>query len=194
MKSIISAITSKGLMGRFTLSKEQKEWYHISQELKAMFKNADACDEVMSQWGNPTRKELLKMYTNNIKFCIEKNLPYLPYIRKVWKGKCEDMGIFVDNEEIDILNYPIAVCNGSCLGDISYNKNHTAIYQIYARHSTYLNITAENDCFVFVFMYGNKCRVKCTAKDKSKIVVFKYDDTGLEFYGKKAIIKETACL
>lgn len=176
---------------KISLSKEQREWYDTSEELKQMFVKAGLCEGWTKAWGNPTRKELISKYTSGIKFAIEHNIPYLPYLRKVFKGNCEDMGVFIDDETINIANYPVVVCNGNCLGDILVNKRDISFYQIHVRHDSYLDIVSDNDGWVFVYMYGDKCKVRCTAKKMSNIVIFKYSEDGTEFFGKQAVIKNT---
>ena len=123
--------------------------------------------------------DLSSLFIRGIDFCISENFPTLDYLRDNFKGKCEDYGVYID-DEIAGENIPDIVLNGACKGVVIYNGY--SVSRIYARHDTLLKINvSENailtiDAFdnsmievnatglrvkVFVHLYGN-ATVKCS--------------------------------
>lgn len=177
------------LKDKYNHKREVATWQPLSDELKLMYIKAKACEDWICDWGTPTRKELLSKYTSmeGLKFSIKHNIPSVEFFEKNLKGKCEDMGIYINDENAKSVNQETVVLNGSCNADILIDKRDYALYHVHVRHNSIANIRATHGSYVWVKVYGNAAHIKCEVSDGAKIIVFYMNEKGKKVIFKKQI-------
>lgn len=177
------------LKEKYNHKRDVATWRPLSEELKLMYIKAKACQEWIDDWGTPTRKELLSKYTNfcGLKFSINHNIPSVDFFEKNLKGKCEDMGIYINDDNSKSINQEVTVLNGSCNVDVLIDKREYALYHVHVRHSSIANITATHGSYVWVKVYGNAAHIKCDVFDGAKVIVFYMNEKGTKTIFKKEV-------
>lgn len=179
---------------RYAYKKEVAMWHPLSEKLRQVYVEAGLCETWTSNWGEPTRKELLSKYTSfaGVKFSIEHNIPSVDFIDKNLKGHCEDMGIYVNDDNVKSHNQETVVLNGNCNGVISVDNNRIAIHYIHVRNNTIINVEALNGSYSWIKVYGNQAHIKLNVKDGAKVVVFYMNEKGTATIFKKNITESNS--
>lgn len=76
---------------------------------------------------------LAELYIRGIDFCIKNDYPTLDFLRTNFKGKCEDYGVYVDDEVVE-KNRKDVVLNGGCKAMLEYDG--FAVSNIYISGTT----------------------------------------------------------
>lgn len=144
-------------------------------ELKKELKSAAIKHGICTGWqqilDDVTDKEILvRMYLRGIDFCLSNDYPSVGYIEKHFKGMCEKMGVFV-NEPVHVSNLRKVVAVGNCVGTVNY-KDY-AVAQVFVKHSSHLNITAETYSNVTIDCFDDSV-VNIKAKTGAVVVVCQY--------------------
>ena len=125
------------------------------------------------------KEELIKMFLAGIDFCIINNYPTPEYIEANFKGMCEKLGVYV-NEEAVLHNVRKLVFIGNCSAQLSYDSYEVA--QIYVKDNSIVHVKADDHAIIMVDCFDNS-KVTAKAVNGAKIIVNKYLGGQIEFIG-----------
>lgn len=125
--------------------------------------------------------ELAKLYVRGIDFCIINDYPTLDFIRTNFKGKCEQYGVFVDDEERSIRNLPDVVMNGNCKAMMEYDGY--TVSRIYVRHNSKVSVNVSDYAMVTIDAFDNADLVIAVAGKDAQIMVNMYGNSKVKCIG-----------
>lgn len=142
---------------------------NISEELKSQAISCGLCSPWQSEWGEPSKDELVEKYVRGIDFAIEHNFPSLEYMVRNFDDCMNKHGVYV-SQELSLKNPRITVANGSCTGDLLFNE--FAVGRVYVRHNSDLTIHVSGMAKVFISLYDN-CKIKVVQDGMAKVYIYK---------------------
>lgn len=113
---------------------------------------------------------LCSMFVAGIDFCISENYPTLEFLRENLKGKCEEFGIFID-DQVSITNLSDSVLNGSCSANLVYSDY--TVSRLYIRHNSKAIIDICDHAIVTVDAFDNSS-LEITASEGTKVLINLY--------------------
>lgn len=143
---------------------------NISEDLKNQAISLGLCQEWTDEWGTPDKDELCDKYVRGIDFAIEHNYPSLEEMKANFDGVMQKHGIYV-SENIDLVNPPLVIANGSCTGHACYDK--FSVGRMYVRHDSVVTVYAGGSAKVFISLYDS-AKLKVLCEDTAKVYVYKY--------------------
>lgn len=125
-------------------------------------------------------KSLIELYIRGIDFCIMNDYPTVDFIREHFKGKCEEFGVFID-DDVEQKNAPNIVLNGNCRAFLEYDGYSVA--NIYARHNTRGSVNVSDNSIVTIDIFDDSDLNVATAGDDAKVFVNVYGNANVECLG-----------
>lgn len=125
-------------------------------------------------------KDLADLYKRGIDFCISEDYPTLDFLRENFKGKCEDFGVYID-DEVDAINQDQVVLNGACRAVLAYDGY--SVSRVYARHGAEVAINACDSAWVTVDAFDDARIVVAVAGKDAHVSVNLYGDASVECLG-----------
>lgn len=125
-------------------------------------------------------KSLIELYIRGIDFCIMNDYPTVDFIREHFKGKCEEFGVFID-DDVEQKNAPNIVLNGNCRAFLEYDGYSVA--NIYARHNTRGSVNVSDNSIVTIDIFDDSELNVATAGDDAKMFVNVYGNANVECLG-----------
>lgn len=125
-------------------------------------------------------KSLIELYIRGIDFCIMNDYPTVDFIREHFKGKCEEFGVFID-DDVEQKNAPNIVLNGNCRAFLEYDGYSVA--NIYARHNTRGSVNVSDNSIVTIDIFDDSELNVATAGDDVKVFVNVYGNANVECLG-----------
>lgn len=125
-------------------------------------------------------KSLIELYIRGIDFCIMNDYPTVDFIREHFKGKCEEFGVFID-DDVEQKNAPNIVLNGNCRAFLEYDGYSVA--NIYARHNTRGSVNVSDNSIVTIDIFDDSELNVATAGDDAKVFVNVYGNANVECLG-----------
>lgn len=125
-------------------------------------------------------KSLIELYMRGIDFCIMNDYPTVDFIREHFKGKCEEFGVFID-DDVEQKNAPNIVLNGNCRAFLEYDGYSVA--NIYARHNTRGSVNVSDNSIVTIDIFDDSELNVATAGDDAKVFVNVYGNANVECLG-----------
>lgn len=98
-------------------------------------------------------EEMISLYIKGIDFCIQEDFPTLNFIRENFKGKCEQHGVFIDDNITDCRNVQDIVLNGNCRAMLEYDGY--SVSRLFARHSTKAAINVSDHAILTIDAFNN---------------------------------------
>lgn len=126
---------------------------NLSETLKKQAIDLGLCRQWTEAWGDCDQQELINKHKKGIDFCIEHQYPSNEFIKANFdRTLLHDNLIFVD-ERINLDDAPsgVYILNGECSGTLHFRS--WAAATVYVRHSSNVNIIAEDFAKVFVRVY-----------------------------------------
>lgn len=126
----------------------------LSDTLKRQAHELSACHKAMRNWpenGEPQR--LIELWKSNIDFALDNNFPSPDFIKANFDRDLLNANLIFVDEFVDMDMAPsgIYVLNGECSGRIRLAPWTAATF--YVRHSSKINIVADDFAKVFVRLY-----------------------------------------
>lgn len=123
---------------------------------------------------------LAELYIRGIDFCIKNDYPTLDFLRTNFKGKCEDYGVYVDDEVVE-KNRKDVVLNGSCKAMLEYDG--FAVSNIYIRHNSKASVNVGDHAIVTIDIFDNSYLAIAVAGKYAKVLVNVYGKATVEIAG-----------
>lgn len=143
---------------------------NVSEDLKKQAIELGLCEKWTKTWGDNRHKELLLMkYVKGIKWCMDRGFPTIAYMKEHFDGVMEKYGVYLSGL-IVLDNETTLVLKGDCKASLTYGDY--SVGTAWIGDNADVEIKVSGKAIVYVHAYDN-CRVKITAKDKSKVVVYK---------------------
>lgn len=163
----------------------QKE-LEVKMEVVRELKNDGIAKGLCRQWQMKLKDELdvedlSKLFIQGIDFCISENFPTLDYFRTHFKGKCEEFGIFIDDEVSDLVDSPDVVLNGHCKAMLRYSGYTVA--RIFARHNSEAAVNVANNAIVTIDAFDDTNLVVATAGSDTQVFVNLYGNAQAQCIG-----------
>ena len=131
---------------------------------------------------------LVQLYVKGIDFCISEDFPTLEFIRENFKGKCEEFGIFIDDEVSDLVDSPDVVLNGHCKAMLRYSGYTVA--RVFARHNSEAAVNVENNAIVTIDAFDDTNLVVATAGSDTQVFVNLYGNAQAHCIGHGIVLKK----
>ena len=116
--------------------------------------------------------ELARLYIDGIDFCISEDYPTLPFLREHFKGKCEEYGVFID-DELMAHNKPSMVLNGACKAMVDCDEY--SVSNIYIRHTSKASVTVSGNAIATIDLF-DKAELFLSVVNDGKAIVNVYGD------------------
>lgn len=123
---------------------------------------------------------LAELYIRGIDFCIKNDYPTLDFLRTNFKGKCEDYGVYVDDEVVE-KNRKDVVLNGDCKAMLEYDG--FAVSNIYIRHNSKSSVNVGDHAIVTIDIFDNSYLAIAVAGKYAKVLVNVYGKATVEIVG-----------
>ena len=123
---------------------------------------------------------LAELYIRGIDFCIKNDYPTLDFLRTNFKGKCEDYGVYVDDEVVE-KNRKDVVLNGDCKAMLEYDG--FAVSNIYIRHNSKASVNVGDHAIVTIDIFDNSYLAIAVAGEYAKVLVNVYGKATVEIAG-----------
>lgn len=123
---------------------------------------------------------LAELYIRGIDFCIKNDYPTLDFLRTNFKGKCEDYGVYVDDEVVE-KNRKDVVLNGDCKAMLEYDG--FAVSNIYIRHNSKASVNVGDHAIVTIDIFDNSYLAIAVAGKYAKVLVNVYGKAAVEIAG-----------
>lgn len=123
---------------------------------------------------------LAELYIRGIDFCIKNDYPTLDFLRTNFKGKCEDYGVYVDDEVVE-KNRKDVVLNGDCKAMLEYDG--FAVSNIYIRHNSKASVNVGDHAIVTIDIFDNSYLAIAVAGKYAKVLVNVYGKATVEIAG-----------
>ncbi len=124
---------------------------------------------------------LVQLYVKGIDFCISEDFPTLEFMRENFKGKCEEFGIFIDDEISDLVDNPDTVLNGNCKAMLKYSGYTVA--RVFARHNSEAAVNVANNAIVTIDAFDDTNLVIATAGSDAQVFVNLYGNAQVQCIG-----------
>ncbi len=131
---------------------------------------------------------LVQLYVKGIDFCISEDFPTLEFMRDNFKGKCEEFGIFIDDEISDLVDSPDVVLNGHCKAMLRYSGYTVA--RIFVRHNSEAAVNVANNAIVTIDAFDDTNLVIATAGSDAQVFVNLYGNAQAHCIGHGIILKK----
>lgn len=131
---------------------------------------------------------LVQLYVKGIDFCIGEDFPTLEFMRENFKGKCEEFGIFIDDEVSDLVDSPDVVLNGHCKAMLRYSGYTVA--RVFARHNSEAAVNVENNAIVTIDAFDDTNLVIATAGSDTQVFVNLYGNAQAHCIGHGIVLKK----
>jgi hypothetical protein len=170
----------------------QKE-SEVKMEVVRELKNDGIAKGLCRQWQMKLKDELdvadlSSLFIRGIDFCISENFPTLDYLRDNFKGKCEEYGIYIDDDEIAGENIPDMVLNGACKGALIYDGY--SVSRIYARHGTALKVNVSENAILTIDAFDNSIIEINAIGLRAKVFVHLYGNASAKCSGDGIKVKK----
>ena len=126
-------------------------------------------------------KELAEMYIKGIDFCISENFPTIDFLEENFKGKCEEYGVFVNDQNVVCSNFSDIVLNGDCRAVLDYSGY--TVSRLFARHNTKATINVFNNAIVTIDAFDKSELVVAVSGENAQVLVNLYGDAQVECIG-----------
>lgn len=123
---------------------------------------------------------LAELYIRGIDLCIKNDYPTLDFLRTNFKGKCEDYGVYVDDEVVE-KNRKDVVLNGGCKAMLEYDG--FAVSNIYIRHNSKASVNVGDHAIVTIDIFDNSYLAIAVAGKYAKVLVNVYGKATVEIAG-----------
>lgn len=123
---------------------------------------------------------LAELYIRGIDFCIKNDYPTLDFLRTNFKGKCEDYGVYVDDEVVE-KNRKDVVLNGGCKAMLEYDG--FVVSNIYIRHNSKASVNVGDHAIVTIDIFDNSYLAIAVAGKYAKVLVNVYGKATVEIAG-----------
>ena len=162
-------------------------------EVVRELKNDGIAKGLCRQWQMKLKDELdvedlSKLFIQGIDFCISENFPTLDYFRTHFKGKCEEFGVYVDDEIPELVDSPDTVLNGNCRAMLKYSGYTVA--RVFARHNSEAAVNVENNAIVTIDAFDDTNLVVATAGSDAQVFVNLYGNAQAHCIGHGIILKK----
>ena len=147
-----------------------------AKELAKEAKKKGICKE----WHGELRKlgdnkrAMLQMYIKGIDFCLMNDFPSNDYIRANFKGVMEDFGVFLDDPNLNITNFPKCVALGKTSGMVAVTGFQ--VCEVFTKHQSNITIEARDNAFIVVDVF-DESTVIVHAHDRAKVCLNRYGGT-----------------
>ena len=146
----------------------------LAKELAKIAGKAGACEKRHGELLELTdKRDMIKMYLDEIDFCMENDYPGNDFVRKHFKGFIEQYNVYLD-DYIMLVNPDKVVALGESKGNIQFDSY--TIGRVFLNHSSSVKIKVKDDAFVMIDVYGNSA-VQVEASDNSKVCINRYGGT-----------------
>lgn len=146
----------------------------LAKELAKIAGKAGACEKRHDELlGLTDKRDMIKMYLDEIDFCMENDYPGNEFVKKYFKGITEQYNIYLD-DYIMLVNPDKVVALGETKGNIQFD-NYT-VGRVFMNHNSNVRIKVKDDAFVMIDIYGNSA-VQVEASDNSKVCINRYGGT-----------------
>lgn len=145
----------------------------ISKELTRMALKSGAkkdCTTYQRLVAAKNPEEVVKIYLDEINFCLANDFPSNEYILKHFGDIVRLYNIFI-NDSIAIVNPNQVVALGKTSGTIKIEEYN--VCNVYAKHSSKLKIKSEGHSFVMIDVFDNAI-VEVEAAHESQICINRY--------------------
>lgn len=150
----------------------------LAKDLAKIAGRSGACEERHAELlGLEDKRDMIRMYLDEIDFCMEKDYPGNDFIRKHFKGVTEQYNIYLD-DYIMLVNPDKVVALGETKGNIQFDNY--AVGRVFMNHNSNVKIKVKDDAFVMIDLYGNSS-VQVEASDSSKICINRYGNSVIVF-------------
>lgn len=127
---------------------------NLSETLKQQAVSLGLCKPWTEAWAdNSDQQELIDKFVKGIDFCLERDWPSTEFIKTNFDRDLLNANLIFVDEYVDMDMAPsgIYILNGECSGRIRLAP--WAVATIYVRHSSKMNIVADDFAKVFVRVY-----------------------------------------
>lgn len=145
----------------------------IAKELAKEAKKKGICKEwhgELKKLGD-NKRAMLQMYIKGIDFCLMNDFPSNDYIRANFKGVMEDFGVFLDDPNLNITNFPKCVALGKTSGMVAITGFN--VCEVFAKHHSSISIEAEDNAFIVVDVFDDAV-LTVHARGRAKVCVNRY--------------------
>jgi hypothetical protein len=145
----------------------------ISKELTKMALRSDAkkdCTTYQRLVSAKSPEEVVKIYLDEINFCLANDFPSNDYILKHFGDIVRLFNIFID-DEIMILNPKHLIALGKTSGTIKIEEYN--VCNVYVKHTSKLKIKSEGHSYVMIDVFDNAV-VEVEASQESQICINRY--------------------
>lgn len=125
----------------------------INRQLAKQAKEKGICKDWfkdLEQTENIT--DLIQMYLKGIDFCLANDFPSNDFIRKHFKGKMEDFGIFLDGS-FQLKNKSKCVLLGNCKGILAIDQYNVS--EVFVKHQSEIILEAKDNAFVMIDLFDD---------------------------------------
>lgn len=130
-------------------------------------------------------KELADLYKEGIDFCINNDFPTLDFLRGNYRGKCEQYGVFVDDETGELDNPDVVVLNGRCKVFAKYNGFTVA--RLYARHTSEGAVSIGGNANVTIDLFDRANLIVAVAGSDAQVSVNVYGEAQVKIMGEAKV-------
>lgn len=139
---------------------------------------------------NLSVKQLVDLYVKGIDFCISEDFPTLAFLRKHFKGRCEDYGVFIDEKmKMPVRNMRNLVFNGECTAMAEYDGY--AIGNIYVRGKSLVGVSVMGNAFITIDAFDDTQLAVAVAGSSAKVNVHLYGNAKIIYEGTGVKITNT---
>lgn len=131
---------------------------------------------------------LVQLYVKGIDFCISEDFPTLEFIRENFKGKCEEFGVYVDDEIPELVDSPDTVLNGNCRAMLKYSGYTVA--RVFARHNSEAAVNVANNAIVTIDAFDDTNLVIATAGSDAQVFVNLYGNAQAQCIGEGITVRK----
>lgn len=143
----------------------------INRQLAQQAKEKGICEDWYKKLEHTENTaDLLQMYLKGIDFCFANDFPSNEFIRKYFKGKMEDFGIFLD-DSFQLKNKLKCVALGNCKGILTIDEYNTS--EVFIKHQSEITIHANDNAFVMIDLFDDAL-LHLHASGDAKICVNQY--------------------
>ena len=118
----------------------------------------------------PTAETFVQMYFDGSDWSGENDFPNVKLARK-HKDKTEPLGLFADNNEVDLHNPKQTALLGKCKAVLRFDG--FAVAKVIVRHRSEATIIVKDHAVVSVDIIDN-AKVKVSAEDESSVKIYNY--------------------
>ena len=145
---------------------------NLNETLKCQAEALKACKKGLRNFPE-TEQGMVERWKENLDFALENDFPSVEIIRDGFDRSILHKNLIFVNEYIDLGYAPdgVFVLNGECSGTLYFHE--WAVATIYVRHTSRINIIAEDFAKVFVMLYDDGEVEVCDVGDAVVRVYYK---------------------